>query len=323
MRAAAVLEEVFPTHPNHPGVVHYLIHCYDDPIHAPLGLRPARIYARIAPDAGHAQHMTSHIFLALGMWEEVVKANQTAMAVVDSHRALAGKPPGQCGHYNEWLEYGYLQLERVADARRLLDKCRERAEQQASAGKVDAKGFAETEAIESYADMRAHFLIGSELWQGDVAKWSLPAGEFPLARFTFDYTDALVAYRLSQPAQARASLASLEADAKASIALLDRKKDDAPEARRNIELMVAQLRALLAAPTPQQGLDALQRVAASERALPLDFGPPGVYEPTEELLGGLNLQLHRPAEARKAFTADLARAPGRRLAIRGLAQAER
>src|SRR5215831_7628458 len=82
MKAAAVLEEIFPQHPDHPGIVRYLIHCYDDPIHAPLGLRAARIYATLAPDAGHAQHMTSHIFLALGMWDEVVRANETAIAIV-------------------------------------------------------------------------------------------------------------------------------------------------------------------------------------------------------------------------------------------------
>src|SRR6267143_6976787 len=115
MRAAAVLEEIFPEHPRHPGVVHYLIHCYDDPIHAPLGLRAARIYSKVAPDAGHAQHMTSHIFLALGMWDDVVKANETAMVVVNQLRQKAGKPPLKCGHYNEWLEYGYMQQSRVAD----------------------------------------------------------------------------------------------------------------------------------------------------------------------------------------------------------------
>src|SRR6267378_4719894 len=101
MRAAAVLEEVFPQHSRHPGVVHYLIHCYDDSVHAPLGLRAARIYSKIAPQAGHAQHMTSHIFLSLGMWDDVVKANETAMAVVNRERQKAGKGPSWCGHINE------------------------------------------------------------------------------------------------------------------------------------------------------------------------------------------------------------------------------
>ncbi|PYQ63020.1 MAG: hypothetical protein DMF53_11485, partial [Acidobacteria bacterium] len=59
MKSAALLEEVFPTHQHHPGVLHYLIHSYDDPIHAPLGLRAARLYGTVAPNAGHALHMTS------------------------------------------------------------------------------------------------------------------------------------------------------------------------------------------------------------------------------------------------------------------------
>src|SRR5438132_3464491 len=162
MRAAAVLEEVFPQHPRHPGVVHYLIHSYDDSIHAPLGLRAARIYAKIAPEAGHAQHMTSHIFLALGMWDEEVKANETAIAVGNCLRQKAGGPPVRCGHYNEWLEYGYLQQGRVADARRVLEGCRQAVERAAAAPHDNTPGnnpmggmlmAAINIAVESFAHM--------------------------------------------------------------------------------------------------------------------------------------------------------------------------
>src|SRR5947207_3898281 len=163
MRAAAVLEEVFPQHPRHPGVVHYLIHSYDDSIHAPLGLRAARIYAKIAPEAGHAQHMTSHIFLALGMWDDEVKANETAVAVVNRLRQKAGRPPGKCGHYNEWLEYGYLQQGRVADARRVLEGCRQAVEQAVaphdkSSENKTMEGMMSSimMAVRSYDDVRAN-----------------------------------------------------------------------------------------------------------------------------------------------------------------------
>src|SRR6059058_1452540 len=78
MRAAAIVGRVFRDNPDHPGAAHLLIHCYDDPIHAPLGLAAARAYSKIAPDAAHAQHMTTHIFLALGMWDEVVSQNELA-----------------------------------------------------------------------------------------------------------------------------------------------------------------------------------------------------------------------------------------------------
>src|SRR5271167_4412659 len=323
MRAAAVLEEVFPLQPRNPGVVHYLIHCYDDPIHAPLGLRPARVYAQLAPDAGHAQHMTSHIFLALGMWDEVVKANETATAVVNHHRELAGSPAGLCGHYNEWLEYGYLQLERVSDARRVLEGCRRQAEHQAAklALRPDS---GDATSIDSYAVMRAHFLISSELWQDEVAHWSLPAGVFPLARFAFDYADTMAAHRNDQRILARQSLSRAEADAKVASAWLDQSQDGDPGTRSDIALMVDQLRALLSSPKAdaRTTLAALQVVAAKESALPLEFGPPPIYKPTEELLGELYLQMLQPEQARKAFAADLARAPGRRLGIQGLARAQ-
>ncbi|MCI0415155.1 tetratricopeptide repeat protein, partial [bacterium] len=45
MKAAGILEEAYQKAPNHPGILHYMIHCYDDPVHATLGLRPARKYA--------------------------------------------------------------------------------------------------------------------------------------------------------------------------------------------------------------------------------------------------------------------------------------
>ena len=326
MRAAAVLEEVFPLHPRHPGVVHYLIHSYDDPIHAPLGLRAARIYARIAPDAGYAQHMTSHIFLALGMWDEVVAANESAMAVVNRHRELAGKPPGQCGHYNEWLQYGYLQLGRIEDARRVLAGCRQQAEHQAEhlASHAKSAGYADTSAIDSYAGMRAHFIINSELWQDEVAHWSVPAGEFPAAQLTFDYTDALAAYKSSEISAARAALARMQADAKLDMASFDHRKNDEPGEREYIALLVEQLRALLPAPKPNAAatIAALKSMSTKERALPMEFGPPSIYKPTEELLGELYLQTRQPDEARKAFAADLARAPGRLLGTRGLKRAD-
>jgi hypothetical protein len=325
MRAAAVLEEVFPQHPRHPGVVHYLIHCYDDPIHAPLGLRPARIYAQIAPDAGHAQHMTSHIFLALGMWDEVVKANEAAIAVIGQQRAAAGKTPHFCGHYPYWLEYGYMQQGRVSDARRILEGCREEAQGQPATVVTKSVTTADpdTSAIGSYAAMRANFLVDSELWKDDVAQWAMPAGDYPWAQLTLDYTAALAAYKTSNLVASREALVRMETDAKQATAWLDQRKLDEPAERNRSIMLLEQMRALLGSSSPQDTIGALQSVAAKEDALPLEFGPPDIYKPTDEILGELYLQLNRPADARKAFEADLARAPGRRLGVRGLAEADK
>jgi hypothetical protein len=76
MQAAAVAQEVFRREPDHPGAAHYILHAFDDPDHAILGLPAARRYAEIAPAAPHALHMPSHIFLQLGMWPEAAASNE-------------------------------------------------------------------------------------------------------------------------------------------------------------------------------------------------------------------------------------------------------
>jgi tetratricopeptide (TPR) repeat protein len=144
---------VFERNPDHPGAAHYVIHSFDDPTHAPLGLKAARAYSRIAPDAAHAQHMTSHIFVALGMWDDVVAANEQAMRVTE--RQLGRSPVG-CRHYNEWLAYGYLQQGRVRDAARLVEECRADVERRRG-------------AAGSLERMRAMYVVDTLDWQGPMA----------------------------------------------------------------------------------------------------------------------------------------------------------
>ncbi len=341
MRAAAVLEEVFPQHPRHPGVVHYLIHCYDDSVHAPLGLRAARIYAKIAPEAAHAQHMTSHIFLSLGMWDDEVKANETAMAVVNRARQKAGKPPGMCGHINEWLEYGYLQQGRVADARRVLEGCRQEAEKAAAAAS-DPKNPAHAAmsgmtmtgmtpammSVGSYSEMRAHFLIDTQLWNDDAVRWTLPPGDYPLAQTVFDYTNAFAALRRGDLAGAREAAFRVESGEQRFVEWMKQQKmgDSMIPMFSEIALIYnGELHAQISAAEgeTQEAVTELQRIAAKEHAMPFEFGPPNIEKPTDELLGELLLQLNRPSEARDAFQAALARAPGRRLVVEDLARTDK
>jgi hypothetical protein len=326
MRAAAVLEEIFPQNLRHPGVVHYLIHCYDDPIHAPLGLRAARIYSKIAPDAGHAQHMTSHIFLALGMWDDVVKANETAVAVVNRQRQTPGKPPRMCGHYNYWLQYGYLQQGRAADARRVLEGCRQEAELEAARATARKEGAdPDTTSVDSYSEMRANFLIDTQLWNDDVVHGTLPAGQYEFAQFTFDYANALAAIQRGDNEGARAAAAQVENDRRRCEAWLDQRKMHAPQDRKRLVILAGQLRALLLLKSGK-GDDAvrqLQGLAADEQEMPLEFGPPFIDKPTNELLGETFLQLNRLSEAQAAFQDSLARAPKRRLSTAELAQVDK
>jgi tetratricopeptide (TPR) repeat protein len=155
IRAAAVLEERFDENPEHPGVLHYLIHAYDDPLHAPLGLRPARIYARVAPSAHHALHMPSHIFVQLGRWKEAAASNEDSWAASVAwveRRGLA--PEKRDFHSLSWLLYADLQLGRLDKARRTLEIAKRAAEESGSARE---RGAAE--------GMEARWAVETGAWQ--------------------------------------------------------------------------------------------------------------------------------------------------------------
>ena len=72
-KAGAILSRLYPNEPHHPGIVHYIIHSYDYPELAAMALPAARKYAAIAPSSAHAQHMPSHIFTRLGLWNECIQ----------------------------------------------------------------------------------------------------------------------------------------------------------------------------------------------------------------------------------------------------------
>jgi len=123
IRAAAILEPLLPSHPDHPGVLHYMIHAYDDPIHAPLGERAARRYARVAAAAPYALHMPSHIFLQLGMWDDAARSNEQAYAASKEWVTRKKMPSSKRDlHSLSWLQYVYLQQHRFDDAKKLIDE---------------------------------------------------------------------------------------------------------------------------------------------------------------------------------------------------------
>jgi tetratricopeptide (TPR) repeat protein len=110
-KAGAILENIFPDQPNHPGIAHYIIHNYDNPVLAHLALPTARRYADIAPASAHAQHMPSHIFTRLGLWEESIQSNVHS---AESARCYAQETNMQGHWFNEihaidYLVYAYLQ----------------------------------------------------------------------------------------------------------------------------------------------------------------------------------------------------------------------
>jgi len=325
MRAAAILEELICRYPGHPGAAHYLIHSYDDPAHAVLGLRAARSYSKIAPDAAHAQHMTSHIFVAMGMWDDVVAANETAVAVVNRGREKKGLPSTSCGHYAYWLEYGYLEQGRPAAAKRLLETCRAQATAPADHSGHGGSPDPDRSPLGSFVQMWTRYLVDTEDWAGEVARWDLPIGDEPGRRVTFEWARGFGAVRRGDAAGAEAALSRLSA-ARRSLDADPAKTDSSSQSwAKRAGILESQLGAMLDALRGQtdRALATLQRVADAEEALPFEFGPPFIDKPTRELLGEMLLRQGRPADARRAFEAALARAPERTASLAGLEKAAR
>ena len=109
-QALAILVPLYASHPEHPGLAHYIIHTCDTPALAPEGLAAAREYAKIAPSSPHALHMPGHIFARLGMWPEDIDSNLASVAA--SEKAEAAGQPGAAHqmHADEFLIYAYLQV---------------------------------------------------------------------------------------------------------------------------------------------------------------------------------------------------------------------
>ena len=183
MKAAAELFDVWNANQKHPGAAHYLIHSFDDPDHAPLGLPMARAYSEIAPKAAHAQHMTSHIFLAMGMWDKVIDANLTARDVQTTRQQELGEEITVCGHYTWWLQYGYLQTGETDKAAEVLNKCYDRIE-----------GTPSMNEKWHFAVMRGHQIIDSENWDS-AEYWTSEFDSDTRASINYNFTSAYSAHK--------------------------------------------------------------------------------------------------------------------------------
>ncbi|SMO83355.1 tetratricopeptide repeat protein [Gracilimonas mengyeensis] len=299
MKAAAELFQVWNENQQHPGAAHYLIHSFDDPVHAPLGLPMAKAYAEIAPAAAHAQHMTSHIFLALGMWDDVIEANIVARDVQTSRQEELDEQPTVCGHYPWWLEYGYLQTGETREAREVLDTCSERITPSASNGEKW-----------HYAVMRGHLITDTKDWD---LSWQMDTeyqydANSPGAR-NFFFASGYASVQNGNLSEAKEHL--------------DELNNTADEVEKDIQ--VKQLQGLIALEegNHQEGMKLLQEAVATELSLPIDFGPPVIVKPSLELLGDVLLEQKNYQQALDVYEQQLERTPKRKLSIAGREEAEK
>jgi len=322
------MEEAFEQNPRHPGAAHYLIHSVDDSVHAPLGLRAARAYSKIAPDSPHAQHMTSHIFLALGMWDDVVAANEATMRIVDRARQARNKaaPPIGCAHPITWLAYGYLQQGRFADARRLVENCGEEMRNRSeTATGADLLDYDNTSAG-SFSAMRTRYLIDSGDWSGSVNGLKVKVAGVVVAEFSRDFADAYGAARYGKIDTAVEAVRLAKDSSERLVAAAIAAGIPAESPMRRVPMIERdQLNGLLLLRRGETGggLAQLAKAAAAEKDIPMEFGPPSLDKPANELLGEVLLDHGRAQDARAAFEAAQVLAPGRGQSLLGLSACAR
>ena len=302
MQAAAVLTPVWDINRLHPGAAHYLIHSYDDPVHAILGLPMARAYEKIAGDAAHAQHMTSHIYVALGLWDDMTAANVTALRVESAKTVGEGYRSREAWHHRYWLHYGRLQQGHLKDARAMLEMARERISDDPLPREPSY-----------YGAMLARYLIDTESW-GEVDEWLAPADldvEIP----HYYFARAFAAAKLGHIDAARKLLAEIHTGGNGNPEILLVQKE-VDILRLEVETVIA-----VAEGNGEKALELARRATEMQASLPFRYGPPRISKPTAELLGEVLSELGDDEQAVLAYQDQLTRSQLRTNSLLGLARA--
>jgi tetratricopeptide (TPR) repeat protein len=312
MKAGSLALDVFKRNPNHPGAVHYVIHAFDDPIHAPLALEAAHVYAKIVPAVSHAIHMPTHIFIQHGMWNEVAHQNVRAFNVARELFA-PGDSPGDMAHSGDWGQYGFLQLGDYAGAQERIRLFEELA-----------KTTKNPRLNSVVALTKARYIVESEEWKVDEVAES--------ASDETVYANGVSAIRTGNRAMAEKMMALLEKKAPAPPAAGGAHADHGPapmtpagnpDAGKSVRIMHKQLAALIAEQAGQKdnAVRLLEEAVTIEESMRPPNGAADPIKPSHELLGEVLLRSNRAAEAAKAFDAGLLRMPNRARGLYGAALA--
>jgi tetratricopeptide (TPR) repeat protein len=303
-KAAAILEPAFAANPDHPGVAHYLIHAYDNPVLAPQGVAAARAYSKIAPDLPHALHMPSHIFIRLGLWEDSISSNVAAVAAARKH-----SEQGEEFHVLDYLAYAYLQLGRNGEAEKIRDNLPALGDvKPSSLFKINyAKAAIRARcALEQQHWTEAEDLVADPGVQPQVAAishWAAALGAAHTGNLQSARQHGEQVRRLSEELKEKGDaywagqVAVQSEEAGAWLAFAEHRTYDA--------------------------LRLLRMAADHEDAAEKHSVTPGAVRPARELLGDLLMEIHQPKEALIAYRQVLTVAPGRRNALTGEAEAAR
>jgi tetratricopeptide (TPR) repeat protein len=319
--AASLAFRVFQENPNHPGAAHFIIHAFDDPDHAILALPAARVYAKIAPAAPHALHMPSHIFVQLGMWQDVVASNVVAHQAAVDLIARMHLPEGREDfHTLSWLEYANLMLGKFDDARKNVDLAKQSADRNPKNANIG----------QQYQTMLARYILETGKWEkiplegamdSGASHESMPGMPGMGARYSGEgawiFIAGLSATKLGDPAAAERARDRLSA-MRQSVESGGDSYAAKPFAIMENEVASA---AQMARGQKAEAVRLAKQAADIESTLAAPSGPPEPIKPALECYGEGLLDAGRPAEAAAAFHQELLRTPKRTPSVEGLARA--
>ena len=323
---AKIAQGILKENAQHPGALHYLIHSYDDPQHAFMALDAADAYAKVAPDASHALHMPSHIYVALGMWDKVVQSN------IDSYQAsLHRKEAKNLGnnargyHAYHWLEYGYLQKNQIEEAEKMVydmqKYCSETPSGRARVHLMFLKGT---------------FLAETDLWEHDIA--SIPVDVTGLnigVRAQNYFIDGMRAFKTDQAEDLAKTIDALSDEIKKESLLADNLSkgfavcSSATRALPSLfdineaKIMLMQLQGLQAwQQNDLEGAESQFKNAVElHEQMSYSYGPPFIQKPPMEFYADFLLAQNRPSEALELYQEALKRGTKRLLPLRGIKKA--
>ncbi len=307
-KCGEILEPIFAAKPHHPGIAHYIIHCYDNPVLAEKGLGAARVYAKIAPASAHANHMPSHLFTRVGSWDESISSNLKAaeLATAAEPTSKNGEARDQRLHAMDYLEYAYLQSGRVNQAKAVLDQMN---------SLPPVPGLTLTGNYGSAA-IPARYLIELGKWE-QASQLRVGEESVPWAQAITWTAIGIGSARSKNPARA------VEAEHKLATLRDATAKQNNSYWSNQVEVERREVAAWIA----QQGgksADALQlaRSAAElEESMDKSAVTPGAITPAREILAELLLIEHHPKDSLAEYQTVLKIAPNRFNALYGAATA--
>lgn len=307
-KAAAVLEKLFAEEPNHPGVAHYLIHTYDTPEMAKLGLPAARRYAQLAPAAPHALHMPAHIFARLGLWQDDIRSNLASIAATQREAAMHMGGEGHQFHAMDFLVYAYLQTGHEQDAQKIIDEVRAMPPMQ------DMYGMGSDPRLFALSAFPASYAL-------ELHDWSL-AAQLPVVNGATKVDQAITyaaraigAARMNHVEEAQSDIAQLEAIQKEYAA--NRKQDQDEYDSVSDELTLAKGWLAFAQGHHEDAIQQLRTLADKQEGEA--EASQGV--PVREMIADMLMLSSRPEQALTEYEATLKTDPGRFDALYGAAQA--